>query len=104
VTDIYAIVGKNLQELRKHCGLTQADVAEKAGISVAFLSFLETGRKKGSLDSYQRLAGALGVPLALLVSEKGFKGGKRGVLPASIFSVAEKKAVYKLARILSRKK
>jgi len=104
VTDIYAVVGKNLQELRKQCGFTQAEVAEKAGISVAFLSFLETGRKKGSLDSYNRLAGALGVPLALLVGEKGFKAGKRGVSPVNLFSVAEKQAVYKLARILSRKK
>lgn len=104
MTDIYAVVGRNLQAMRKRCGLTQADVAEKAGISVAFLSFLETGRKKGSLVTYHRLAGALGVSLAFLVSEKGLKAGKRGVPSIGIFSAAERQAVYKLARIVGRKK
>ena len=103
MTDIYAVVGKNLQKRRKQCGLTQAEVAEKAGISVAFLSFLETGRKKGSLDSYHRLATVLGVSMAFLMGEQVPKGKKIGVQQIGNFSIAEKKAVYRLAKILNRK-
>ena len=64
--DIYLKVGRKLKEYRAKRAQTQAVIAEKAGISVAFLSFLENGRKKGSLESYDKLARALGVGLDVL--------------------------------------
>lgn len=44
---------------RAHRGLTARALAEKAGISPAFLSEIETGRKDGSVSVLKRLAEAL---------------------------------------------
>ncbi|MEK7474114.1 MAG: helix-turn-helix transcriptional regulator [Candidatus Coatesbacteria bacterium] len=65
---IYEQVGRALREIRTGAGLTQQQLAERAGLSVSFVSFLEAGRKKGSLETYHRLAHALGIPLARLFS------------------------------------
>jgi len=53
--------------LRKHRRLTQADLATKAGITQAFLSEIERGRKVGTTETLKALAKALAVPLSVLV-------------------------------------
>jgi len=53
--------------LRKHRGLTQADLAKQAGITQAFLSEIENGRKVGTTETLKSLAKALAVPLGVLV-------------------------------------
>jgi DNA-binding XRE family transcriptional regulator len=57
----------SIRVLRKHRGLTQADLAERAGITQAFLSEIESGRKAGTTETLKSLAKALAVPLSVLV-------------------------------------
>ena len=99
---IYPEIGERIKLLRQKKGMTQSDLAEKADISVAFLSFLESGKRKGSLDTYQHLANSLGLGLDELF--KNLKDDKipKGAKIADI-SVAETKAVYRLVRSLRRK-
>jgi len=102
--DIYGIVGSNLRMWRKRLGFTQQEIAEKADISVAFLSFIENGRRKGSLETYSRLAHALGVPLGDLVEEAGHGSAHkvRGEGPLKKLSESERDALYKLIRTIRR--
>lgn len=51
-----------LRALRKWRGLTQSDIAEKAGLTQGFLSDLEARRRTASADTVGRLASALDVP------------------------------------------
>jgi DNA-binding XRE family transcriptional regulator len=44
-------------------GLTQAALAEKAGVNRVTVTEIETGRKQGSVATLRALAGALGVAL-----------------------------------------
>jgi mRNA interferase RelE/StbE len=44
-------------------GLTQAALAEKAGVNRVTVAEIETRRKQGSISSLRALAGALGVAL-----------------------------------------
>jgi DNA-binding XRE family transcriptional regulator len=44
-------------------GLTQATLAEKAGVNRVTVAEIETGRKQGSVTSLRALAGALDVTL-----------------------------------------
>ena len=44
-------------------GLTQAALAEKAGVNRVTVAEIETGRKQGSIATLRALAGALGVAL-----------------------------------------
>ncbi len=48
---------------REYRGFTQKKLADAVGISVPYLSQLETGKRKGSIDVYSAIATALGVTL-----------------------------------------
>ena len=48
---------------REYRGLTQKKLADAVGISVPYLSQLETGKRKGSLKVLSAVANALGVTL-----------------------------------------
>ena len=53
---------------REHRGLTVKALADKAGVTAAYLSQVETGKRDGTLGTYRKLAGALGVTLDELVA------------------------------------
>ena len=58
---IKARLGKNIKALRTRKGLTQAVLAEKADISIIFLSSIERGSKYPQADILARIADVLGV-------------------------------------------
>lgn len=47
--------------------MTQEELAEKAGLSVVFISLLENGWRTASIDALLRIAKAMGVRLEDLV-------------------------------------
>ncbi|MFP4097554.1 MAG: helix-turn-helix transcriptional regulator [Alphaproteobacteria bacterium] len=49
--------------IRTYRGMTQADLARKAGISRPYLTEIETGKKDGSLRAMKSIADALDVPV-----------------------------------------
>jgi len=61
------VLGDNLRDYRKRANLTQEKLAEKAGLSVVFVSLLENGWRTASMDSLLRIAKALNVELSDLV-------------------------------------
>ena len=61
--DTKKLIGARIKELRKKAGLTQEKLAERVGLDARHLSRLEVGRHFPSLDSLERIAGALNVPL-----------------------------------------
>lgn len=64
-------LGRVARRLRESQDLTLLHVADRAGISPAMLSRLETGQVTPSLETILSLAGALGVVPALLLQEVG---------------------------------
>jgi transcriptional regulator with XRE-family HTH domain len=52
---------------REHRGLTQQQLAQAAGISVPYLSQIESGKRAGSTDVLAALARGLGRPLDDLI-------------------------------------
>ena len=57
-----------LRELRTGRGMSMAALANKAGVTDAYIAQLETGKRQNpSLDILKRLARALGVPVAELL-------------------------------------
>lgn len=53
--------------LREHRGLTQAQLGEKIDSDRLYVSQLETGVRKGSIDILQKIAAALDVPVDLVL-------------------------------------
>jgi len=66
---IYGLIGERIKSEREKAGLTIKCLAELSGISVSFLSYIERKKKKASLDTVARVAGALSIPVAKLFSD-----------------------------------
>jgi len=66
---VYAILdgGNPIKIWREYRGMSQHEMAENAGISVPYLSQLETNKRKGSLDALSAIAKALRVSLEHIV-------------------------------------
>lgn len=58
----------NIKALRAKKKLSQGAVAEKAGVSVSYISMLERGQRSPPLDTLESLAKALGVPPVSLIA------------------------------------
>lgn len=52
-------IGKRVRELRKKCGLTQAQLAEKVNLTDESVSRLETGKSIPSVEKLNQIATAL---------------------------------------------
>ncbi len=61
-------LGHRLKRLREARGLTQADLAKRAGLHRVYVTQLEIGVKTNpTLDTLQRLAKALRIPIPELL-------------------------------------
>ena len=61
------IYTSNIRWLRTQQGMSQFELAEKADLSDKYISYIETGRQWGSIETLLKLANALGVePFQLL--------------------------------------
>ena len=60
--------GAHVRSIRQERGMSQEEVAHRAGIHVTYLSGIERGRRNPSVKNLRRLAKALGVRLPQLVS------------------------------------
>lgn len=65
-------MNKRIVKLRKKLGLSQREFAEKAGISVGFMSYLENGQRSPSLATAIKLSAALGISLDALAGLKTY--------------------------------
>lgn len=58
-----------LRAFRKWKGLTQVEIAERAGLAQGYISDLDSGRKTGTGETMKAIAKALGVDPAWLAQE-----------------------------------
>lgn len=65
----------NLQRARQAAGLTQAELADKSGVSQPHISALESGTWEPRLATIMQLARALGVEPGALLPPAGIAGG-----------------------------
>lgn len=64
----YQTLGRQVRALRLQRGMTQEQLAEAAELSVPYISHIERGRKRASLETLERLAEALGITVAGLLA------------------------------------
>ena len=66
-----AAFGTHVRALRQRQGLSQEEVAHRAGLHVTYLSGIERGVRNPALRNIHRLAGALGVRVGELFLFEG---------------------------------
>ena len=62
--DLEVWIGAQVREMRSALGMTMAELARSASLSVGMLSKIENGQTSPSLTTLQNLAAALNIPLA----------------------------------------
>lgn len=67
--ELFTTIGSRLRGAREALGLSQEEVAARAGLNTSYLSQIERGRKAPSLDVLVRLATAVNYTLAELFAE-----------------------------------
>ena len=68
--DIAKIIAANTKAYRAGLGITQFQLAEKAGISTTYLAELEVAKKAPSIDVIEKLCQALGIrPYELFIED-----------------------------------
>lgn len=67
--NIYQKTGNNIRKQRKKLNLTQENIAEVANISSNFLGQIERGTKKASLETIQKIANGLKIPVSSIFQE-----------------------------------
>jgi len=66
----YSTIGRKIMTIRKKNGLSQMTFSEAIGKSPAYVSYIETGKKSMSLDTFVRIANTLCVSPDLLLAEQ----------------------------------
>ncbi|WBU65552.1 helix-turn-helix domain-containing protein [Paracoccus aerodenitrificans] len=68
-TTILNAFAKVLRDRRREAGLSQEELAHRAGLSMRYVSLLESRRHQPSLATLYALADSLGISLTVLVQE-----------------------------------
>lgn len=102
---LYKRLGQRLKDERHVQGLTQQDLAERAGLTTAFLSYLENGTRKGSMDAYLSLSAALGLEFDALLGAATQRTTAAGENLVSLHGLSsyDTQAVRSVVRSLRRK-
>lgn len=61
--ELFPKIGARVRELRKELGISQEGLAERAHTSPVYLSRIESGKQKPSVQTLNRLARAMDIPL-----------------------------------------
>lgn len=62
--DIKLLVGKRVKELRNRLGISQEELAYRAGLDRTYITSVECGKRNISIVNIEKIAKALNVTLA----------------------------------------
>ncbi|MEW6663031.1 MAG: helix-turn-helix domain-containing protein [Bacillota bacterium] len=74
-------IGARIKQLREELGLSQNELARRAGIAQSSLSYLESGAKSPSVDTLLLICKALGVSLTEFLGETGGNSAPEHIKP-----------------------
>ena len=66
--DVRKKLGSKVQRLRRELGISQEELADRAGLHRTYVSGVERGVRNPTLTVIEKLAQALGVTIAALVA------------------------------------
>ena len=96
--EIKTALGRNIKFLREHRKFSQAILAEKADISIAYLSKIERGIKYPKPDILSQIAEGLGVEVHELFKSNSVQKPKPIVV-----SDERKKLINRLSKVMTTK-
>ena len=77
-------IGEQIKDVRTAKGISQNQLAKRAGISQAGLSAIENTTKSPNIDTLNRIANALGIPITALLGDPQIGTSRRPKTKKSI--------------------
>ena len=71
MSDITSALGKRIRNYRTNLGWSQEKLAELSGCHHTYIGQIERGEKNATIESIERIASALNVPLSRLFEKLG---------------------------------
>ncbi len=71
MSEIAKIIGQRIRNYRTEKGLSQEKLAELSGCHPTYIGQVERGEKNATLESIEKIASAMGVPLSKLFEKMG---------------------------------
>ncbi|MBQ8893519.1 MAG: helix-turn-helix transcriptional regulator [Clostridia bacterium] len=103
MSDIAKIIGQRIRNYRNKSGLSQEKLAELAGCHPTYIGQLERGEKNATLESIEKIAAALKLPLSQLFEKIGSQSNQSPNIPLAcydLFAAKSPKEQEQLYRIL----
>lgn len=100
----YNIIGERIKSARKNCNMTQEKLAEKMGISIAFLSRIERGSSQINLKRLSQICSILGTTEGQLLN--GVSNQSDSYLNSEFSDLLKKctpeqhKLIYSIAKVV----
>lgn len=89
------VCGKRIRELREERGYSLQDLAQKAAVSISYLSEIERGTKRPSLKTLDKISRALNYPREQLVEA----GSERGIVLGEKLRILRENAAMSLSSL-----
>ena len=108
MSDIAKIIGQRIRNYRTQKGLSQEKLAELAGCHPTYIGQLERGEKNATLESVEKIASAMDIPLSELFDKLGKSGSNN--IAAKCYDLvaskneAEQKQLYKMLQEMDKYK
>lgn len=97
-------IGKKIQICRKDLNMTQAEFAEKIEVSTDYVGMIERGERIPKLETFVKIANALGVSADFLLSDflEVIKDNNNYALSKKFdqLSASERKRIYEVLALL----
>ena len=102
----YNVIGQRIQSARKSKKMTQQDLAEKMGVSIAFLSRIERGNSQVNLKRLGQICAILEITEGELLN--GTSSDSSSYLDSEFSEILKKcnseqvKLIYDIAKLISK--
>ena len=110
MSEIAKAVGQRIRSYRLQLGLSQEKVAELSGCHPTYIGQVERGEKNATLESIEKIATAIQVPLSKLFDKMGNFPDESAEIPAKCYdlllakSKSEQEQIYRIILELDKYK
>lgn len=104
----YNVIGERIKSARKACNITQETLAEKMGVSIAFLSRIERGSSQINLKRLSQICSILGTTEGEILN--GVSSSSASYLDSELSNILKEcspekvKLVYDIAKVIASSK
>lgn len=92
------MLGQRIAALRRHLGMSQAELAQRIGVSPSAVGMYEQDRREPSLSAVVTMSDALGVSVDYLLTGRPLTDRDAKVLKDTLFSASQRAQARALGR------